>query len=332
MIRNKAFSLGIILLSIVFISVGMTMNNDKTIVTKSTSLKLGIILQPYSGSRSGPELSPGPEILLEGLKNTLKELSITPVAKEVIKLTPEEDKDYGAWHRVGMANGHLNRTVATQVQEGIFPLGLLSNCNSLTGMLAGLQHSGPSRRALTVGLIWLDAHGDFNTPETTLSGMLGGMPVAVAAGKCLFRLRLKAGLDPAIPTKNIIMMCVRDLDPLEEELVMNSKITMVSTEEMVKLSSRMKDEFKKLADRVDVVYIHIDLDVLDGPDIPGHTFMVPEGPTPSELAKALKYMMRHPKVGGLGIASFPTPEETRAKSMASTLEVIKGGLTGLQDR
>ncbi len=332
MIRKTVLPLGIILLSILFISVGMTMDSNIAIIKKANSLKLGIVLQPYSGSRSGPELSLGPRILFEGLEKTLDELSITPAVKDMIKLTPEEDKDYGAWHRVGMANGHLNRTVAKQVQEGIFPLGLLANCNSLLGMLAGLQHSGPSRRPLTVGLIWLDAHGDFNTPETTLSGMLGGMPVAVAAGKCLFRLRLKAGLDPAIPTKNIIMMCVRDLDPLEEELVMNSKITMISTEEMVKLRPHMKDEFKKLADRVDVVYIHIDLDVLDGPDIPGHTFMVPEGPTPPELAKALRYMMHHPKVGGLGIASFPTPEETRAKSMASTLEVIKGGLAGLKDR
>jgi arginase len=332
MIKIKALFLRPTFLLLIGVSVGIAMDNDNTMIKESNSLKLGIVLQPYSGSRRGPELSPGPEILLEGLKKTLAKWRITPAAMDVIKLTPEEDKDYGVWHRVGLANGHLNRTVAARVKEGVFPLGLLANCNSLPGMLAGLQHSGPSRRPLTVGLIWLDAHGDFNTPETTLSGMLGGMPVAVAAGKCLLRLRLKAGLDPAIPTKNIIMMGVRDLDPLEEELVMNSKITMVSTEEMVKLRPRMTEAFKKLADRVDVVYVHIDLDVLDGPDIPGHTFMVPGGPTPSELAKALKHMMRHPKVGALGIASFPTPEETRAKSLASTLEVIEGGLAGLQDR
>ena len=332
MIKTKALAFLPIFLLSLFISVGATMDNHHAKPEKTKSIKLGITLQPYSGSRRGPELSPGPEILLEGLAKRLDEWGITPVVKDVVKLTPEEDGDYGVWHRVGLANGHLNRIVAKQVKKDIFPLGLLANCNSLTGMLSGLQHSGLSRRPLTVGLIWLDAHGDFNTPETTLSGMLGGMPVAVAAGKCLFRLRLKAGLDPAIPTRNIIMMCVRDLDPLEEEMVMNSKITMVSTEDVVKLRPRMKDEFRELADRVDVVYIHIDLDVLDGPDIPGHTFMVPGGPTPSELARALKHMMCHPKVGALGIASFPTPEETRAKSMASTLEVIKGGLAGLQDR
>ena len=196
MVRTKALCIGIVFLLTSFHSAGITMDKNNTITKEPKFPKLGIVLQPYSGSRSGPELSPGPEILFEGLKKTLEELRITPAVKDVVKLTPEEDKDYGVWHRVGLANGHLNRTVSKQVKEGIFPLGLLANCNSLTGMLAGLQHSGPSRRPLTVGLIWLDAHGDFNTPETTLSGMLGGMPVAVAAGKCLLRLRLKAGNNP----------------------------------------------------------------------------------------------------------------------------------------
>src|SRR2546430_13046676 len=48
---------------------------------------------------------------------------------------------------------------------------------------SGLQHSGPTARPLRVAMVFIDAHGDFNTPETTLSGMLGGMPVAIAAGR-----------------------------------------------------------------------------------------------------------------------------------------------------
>jgi arginase len=305
---------------------GHTMDRDKD------PTKLAVVLQPISGSRSGPEMSQGPLLMYEGLKKMLAEMGIEEAAKETVTLTPEEEEDYGAWHRVGMANGHLNETVARLSKKGMFPLGLLSNCNSLIGMLAGMQHSGSTRRPLSVGLIWLDSHADYNTPETTLSGMLGGMPVAVAAGKCLYRLRLKGGLEPAIPEKNILMMCVRDMDPLEEELVLNSHITLISTEEMVKLSRHTKEEFESLCDRVDVVYIHIDLDVLDAPDIPGHTFQIPDGPNPAQLGKALKYMMRNPKVGALGVASFPTQEEVRDKSLGSTLEVIKGGLLGLQAR
>jgi arginase len=324
--RTKAYFVILTFLVAASTSYGLAMITDKDPV------KLAVVLQPVSGSRSGPEMSSGPKLMYEGVTTILAELGIEEAAKEMVNLTAEEDKDYGAWHRVGLANGHLNETVARLSKKGLFPLGLLSNCNSLTGMLAGMQHSGPDRRPLSVGLIWLDAHADYNTPETTLSGMLGGMPVAVAAGKCLFRLRLKAGLDPAIPEKNIVMMCVRDMDPLEEELVLNSHITLISTEEMVQLSPRMKEEFTKLCDRVDVVYIHIDLDVLDAPDIPGHTFQIPNGPNPTQLGNALEYMMRNPKVGALGIASFPTQKEVRAKSLASTLEVIKGGLSGLQSR
>lgn len=303
-----------------------------TVLKDGEPVRLAVVMQPISGSRSGPEMSSGPQLMYEGVTKMLADMGIEEATKEIVNLTPEEDKDYGAWHRVGLANGHLNETVSRLKKEGFFPVGLLANCNSLTGMLAGIQHSGPGRRPLSIGLIWLDAHADYNTPETTLSGMLGGMPVAVAAGKCLFRLRLKAGLDPPIPEKNIIMMGVRDMDPLEEELVLDSQIILISTDELVNLSHRMKEEYRQLCDRVDAVYIHIDLDVLDAPDIPGHTFQIPNGPNPAQLADALKYMMQNPKVGALGIASFPTQEEVRAKSLGSTLEVIKGALSGLQAR
>ena len=293
--------------------------------------KVSIVLQPYSGSRSGQELSSGPELMYKEAVKILAEAGIEQTAKEIIKLYPEEEKDYGVWHRVGLANGHLGRTVAPLVRKGIFPLGLLSNCNSLTGMLAGLQHSGPARKAITVGLVWLDAHGDFNTPETTLSGMLGGMPVAVAAGKCLFRLRLKAGLDPAISTRNIIMG-LRDVDPLEQSLIDESHIISISTEEMVSKDERFTTALNMLAERVDVIYVHIDLDVLDAADIPGHNFEVPNGPTAAQLSEVLRYITKCEKVKALGIASFPSPERGREKSMASTMALIKGAMEGLKMR
>lgn len=299
---------------------------------KSDSLKVGIVLQPYTGHRRGPELSPGPEIIYKDLVKLLGEMSVEHGIKEVVKLTSEEEKDYGVWHRLGLADGHLGRIVARLRREGEFPLGLLANCNSLMGMLAGLQHSGPSRRPLKVGLIWLDAHGDFNTPETTLSGMLGGMPVACAAGKCLLRLRIKAGLDPAIPTRHIIMMAVRDLDPLEEELIDNSDITMISTEETVHKSKKMQEAITRLSQQVDVIYVHVDLDVLDPSEIPGANLTAPNGPTAAQLGEALKLIMGYEKVAALGIASFPISEEGRKKCLQSTLQVIQGALTGLKSR
>lgn len=68
-------------------------------------------------------------------------------------------------------------------------------------------------------MVWIDAHGDCNTPETTSSGMLSGMPVAIATGLCLERLRRQVGLDPPIAAAHVVMVCVRANDPLERELI-----------------------------------------------------------------------------------------------------------------
>jgi arginase len=301
-------------------------------IKNSNSFKVAIVLQPYTGHRRGPELSPGPEVIYKELVKLLGEMRIEHGMKEEVKLTSEEEKDYGVWHRLGLADSHLAKIIARLKREGEFPLGLLANCNSLMGMLAGLQHSGSTRRPLNVGLVWLDAHADFNTPETTLSGMLGGMPVACAAGRCLFRLRFKAGLDPAIATNNIIMMAVRDVDPLEQELIDDSNITMISTEDLIKRSRKLKKIIAHLSQRVDVIYIHIDLDVLDPTEIPGANLPAPNGPTADQLAESLKLMMGFEKVGALGIASFPIEEEGRKASLKSTIKVIQGALAGLKSR
>lgn len=300
--------------------------------SQTSSVKVAVVLQPYTGSRGDPELSSGPGILSKEVEKLLPRLEIEQSETEVIKLTPEEEKEYGVWHRVGLANGHLGQSVAPLVRKGIFPLGLLGNCNSLWGMLAGIQHSGQGNKPLKIGLIWMDAHGDFNTPETTLSGMLGGMPVAVAAGKCLFRLRLKAGLDPAIPTRHIIMMGLRDVDPLEQVLIDESHITVISTEDMINKTSKMFEALDTLSRQVDVIYVHIDLDVLDAEDIPGHSFEVPHGPSASQLGEVLFAITQHKKVKALGIASFPTSEAGRSRSLASTLFLIKSAMEGIKKR
>ena len=71
-------------------------------------------------------------------------------------------------------------------------------------------------------MLWLDAHPDFNTPETTRSGSLGGMPVAVATGRALQGMRLDATLDPPLPDQHVVMGGVRLTDPLEQQLLDDS--------------------------------------------------------------------------------------------------------------
>jgi len=297
------------------------------------SIRVAIVENPYSGSRSGPELSAGPAVLTNGgIQDILVNRGCVVERLSAVALTPEEEREYGEWNRLGLANGHLGKIVAENERDGCFTVGFLANCNSLMGMLAGLQHSGQGRKPLKIGLVWIDAHGDFNTPETTLSGMLGGMPVAVSAGLCLTRLRLKSGLEPALPTRYIVMAGVRDTDPLEQELIDRSHIQTITVHDIRNNAGAIHDQMKRLSSLTDKIYIHVDMDVLDPREVSGHSLTVPGGPTSSELAAALRLMFAYEKAAALGIASYPAGRDADRISLKAAYNLVEGAVQGIKAR
>lgn len=292
--------------------------------------------------------SEGPRVMAEsGLLEMLRRNGFAASSVETVKLTPAEEKEYGEWNRDALENSHIGRLVAAhRLNEGL-AIGLLTNCVDVLGMLAGMQHLGPpeaagaahqregltGRKPLRVGLIYLDAHADFNTPETTLSGMLGGMDVAIAAGMCLARLRLKVGLDPALPTRYIVFGGLRDVDPLEQELLDRSDAAFLSVDDLRRASPKIDAEMDRLGRLTDVIYVHIDMDVLDPGEVRGHSLSVPEGPTSLELAAAVERMFRHPKAGAIGVASLPFGERDKdGVSLKAAYRLIEGALKGCASR
>ncbi len=182
-------------------------------------------------------------------------------------------------------------------------------------------------------MIFVDAHGDFNTPETTLSGMLGGMPVAIASGQCLTRMRLKTGLEPAVPTRHIVEVCVRDTDPLEQELLDRSDIQQLTLEDVRTRSANLHSAMKRLSEATDLIYIHLDMDGLDPREVPGHPLTVPGGPTSLELAAALTEMFKYQKVAAFGVASTPYGDKDKTGvSRQAAYNLILGAAKGAQQR
>ena len=298
------------------------------------TIRVAPVKMPYSGARNVPELSGGPDYLEDGgLLARLESLGTTLRPIPTVALDAEEEKEYGEWHRLGLANAHLGDYVAEAEREGYLSVGLLSNCSSVSGVLGGLQKSGPTRRPLKVGLVFIDAHGDINTPETTLSGMLGGMPVAVAAGLCLRNLRVTSGLEVALPTKYIVMGALRDVDPLEQELMDRTQVTHISTDDIRGRSENLHEQMDRLSGLVDKIYVHIDMDVLDPREVPGHPLTVPDGPTSLELGAALTEMFRYEKVAALGIASTPWGErDPDGVSREAAYNLIEGAIEGVKER
>lgn len=150
-------------------------------------------------------------------------------------------------------------------RDGYFTVGLLATCPSMPGLVAGVQRSGSAVEPLRIGMLWLDAHPDLNTPETTRSGSLGGMPVAVATGRALQVMRLDAKLDPPLPDRHVVMGGVRLTDPLEQHLLDTSMIEQLTVDDLRQRTPAVWAQLDRLDRISDKLYIHIDMDVLDQP-------------------------------------------------------------------
>lgn len=298
------------------------------------AVKVDVIKNPYGGSRNVPELSTNPDYIhAAGLERLIEEWGgelIRPV--QDVRLTAEQERQYGEWNRMALANANFANVVREGLQDDLITIGLEANCNDLLGMLSGLKYDSDGN-ARKVGLVFYDSHGDFNVPETTLSGMLGGMPVAVAAGHALHNLRMTTGLEQPLPMSHIMWGGVRDLDPLEADRFREYEVRQVSVEDIRQVSDNFRSQFNALADEVDVVYVHVDMDVLEPNEVPGHGLTVPNGPSSKALGNAISVMFENPKTVALGIASTPSfNADPEGVSRQAALNLIEGAIKGAQAR
>jgi arginase len=225
---------------------------------------------------------------------------------------------------LGRYNALIGRTVAESIAAGAAPVLAGGTCCHLIGMLAGLQTAlGPEPR---IGLVWLDAHGDFNTPRTSHSGMLGGMPVAVSAGLCLAHWREKAGMTAPIPTNRIVMVDVRNLDQEEAALIRATDVAVSKFGPNWSIDG-IATAIQHLADCVDVLYLHVDADILDATLQPNHPTAEPDGPDLRAVLSVLRVAFATGKVRAYGVVSVnPTGPEGDI-SLQTGLELILGGLS-----
>jgi arginase len=181
-------------------------------------------------------------------------------------------------------------------------------------------------------MLWLDAHPDFNTPETTRSGSLGGMPVAVATGRALQRLRLDARLDPPLSDRHVVMGGVRLTDPLEQHLLDESLIEQLSVDDLRNMTPALFAQLDRLSRITDKLYVHIDMDVLDPREVMGHGNKVPNGPSSEQLAALFeKIFGRYPKASAIGFATIPATDEG-GLSLAAVNRMIAGAVRGVKAR
>jgi arginase family enzyme len=187
--------------------------------------------------------------------------------------------------------------VEDALAEGRFPILCASDCSICLTTLPTVARLVPGVRVL-----WLDAHGDFNTPATTPSGFLGGMCLAGACG------RWPTGFDGALDPASIVMVGARDLDAGERAELDLAGVARV-------------ERFSSVADAVDGadVYVHLDLDVLD-PDIFPAQFAANGGLSDEGLRRLLDEVTQAAgRVVGLEITAFEAPEDAEERTRLAEL-------------
>jgi arginase len=180
---------------------------------------------------------------------------------------------------------------------GRYPILTASDCSICLTTLPTLARHRPD-----AWVLWLDAHGDFNSPDTTPSGFLGGMCLAAACG--VWDSGLGAGVDPA----RVVMCGVRDVDPGERVLLETRGVGLVER------PGDLADHLRGLP-----VYVHLDLDVLDPAVMPAR-FPAPGGLSDGGLRTLLAEVAEAAELVGVEITAFPAPE--RARRVATIVEPL----------
>jgi arginase len=194
------------------------------------------------------------------------------------------------------------------LDAGSVPVILAPECSvALTTLPTALRHRPDAR------VLWLDAHGDFNTPDTTPSAYLGGMSLAGACGQWDAGLGVEA-VDP----QRVVLAGVRDLDDAERGSLERTGVTMIgasTVETLVAVSNALERS---------PVFVHLDLDVID-PELFPAQFPASGGLAPGRLLDVLEAVASECELVGLEVASFEAPDDPDERSAAATvaLEVLE---------
>src|SRR5438874_1234767 len=233
-------------------------------------MEVALIQVPYMIGDERHGASKGPARYLDaGLERLLGDAG---VASSVVRIDRTESfRDSASASRV--VNTKVQKAVKNAIGLRQLPLILAGSCDVSMGVLAAFDHS-------RCGVVWIDAHADFNTPESTVSGFFAGMSLAVISGHCYRSLWAEIGDSTPVPEAAIVLLGLRDLSPAaERERLTASSIRVVGWRDG-KPDRDVGQVLDVLAKRVHEVYLHVDMDALDPRVAPG----VVDEPVPGGLS------------------------------------------------
>jgi arginase len=213
----------------------------------------------------------------------------------------------------------LAARTADAIRDGEFPLVMGGDHSLGAGSVAGVA-TAYAERGQRIGLIWLDAHGDINTPESSLSGNVHGMPVAHLLGEGDPTMRSLAKPGPAVLAENLVYVGLRDLDEAEVDSI-NAKgilaFTMRDIDEKG-LTAVMREAIARASKGTAGIYVSCDADWVDPSEAPGVGTPVKGGATYREAHLAMEMLSDSAKMVGMDIVEI-NPVLDRGNSTADLM-------------
>ena len=276
-------------------------------------MKIQFLLVPYDSGRREWRMGRGPSFLLRhGVGSGIRALG-HQVDAEYVEPSGVESPNPPASTEIATSFS-LYREVALRARDaranGALPIVVGGNCGVTLGATAGQRD---------LGVLWLDAHADFNTPETTSSGFLDGMALAALTGRCWRTMTTSIPGFVAIPDENVILAGARDLDPQEQNLLEQSEVTVASTQEAI------ASALDKLRERVSRLHFHLDADVLDVEIARANSFAPKGGLTIEQLTEVARLAAARFEIVSAAVTAYDPAVDTEATvppAIAAALEAL----------
>jgi arginase len=242
------------------------------------SMHIELIQVPYDVDRDDTAMAHAPAKLLqmgflEPLRDDGHQITLSPV-----------------WTRAESSREAIVTSVARETARAVsrtrsrsrFPLVLSGGCLTAVGVVAGLQRTSGS-----LAILWIDAHGDFNTPESSPSGYWDGMSLAAVCGRSLAGVHRRMELR-SIPYRRIVHLGGRALDPAEKQDFKRLSLLQLPADAAGKLKTvrQLRDALGNVRN----LYLHVDMDGLDPGDAPGVNIPEPDGVRLEALVKLLEHL------------------------------------------
>jgi arginase len=273
-------------------------------------MNIRLIAIPYDSGIRGWRMGAGPEHLLAaGAEDRLRAAG-HEVGVERVELPADPPlREIRAAFDIA---AQLSERVAAAGSAGALPIILAGNCATAVGTLAGLADYDPA-------IVWLDAHGDLNTPETTRSGMLDGMALAITTGRCWRDLAAGIPGFRAVPDPLVCLVGARDLDAGETALLEACVIKAVAPSDVSPDLSAALDD---LRDQTTTAYLHIDLDVLDPGEGAVNAFSAPDGLRLAQVLEVIRSVRGRFRLGAAALTAYDPSYDADGRVSAAALAIL----------